>query len=132
MDRLKEKTISDMKLVVYRKRFGSILQSENYKGRKRRGGYDTYSITRNEKGWYITHIVIGGQCNSRGEPYLFENLNHDSINYPEALGDYMDFLWRYSKNKNKKWIQQKLNVLSQWICYVEKKSPESQFWRMLK
>lgn len=123
-----------MKMMIYRKRFGRVPTNSNtgWTGRKRIGSYDYYTIERNEKGWFITHIAINGQCNTRGEPYLFENLNHDSINYPEALGDYMDFLWRYSKNKSEKWMQQKLNVIAKWISEVEITSPESKFWRTLK
>lgn len=123
-----------MEMRIYRKRFGRVPTNSHsgYVGRKRQGSYDYYTIERNDKGWFIQHIAINGQCNSRGEPYLFDNLNHDSINYPESLGDYMDYLWRQSKNKNEKWIQQKLNVISDRISEVEIKSPESKFWRLLK
>ena len=121
-----------MDMKIYVKRFGSIPESDKYVGRKRRGHYDAYEIKRNQRGWYVGFLSIGGQCNTRGEPYLFENLNHDSVNYPESLGDYMDYLWRESKNKDERWIQQKLNVISKWISDVERTSPESKFWRFLK
>lgn len=121
-----------MKILIYRKRFSGIPKTDNYTGRKRRGRYDTYTIELNEKGWYVRFLAINGQCNKRGEHYLFKNLNQDSINYPEALGDYMEFLWEHSKKRNEKWIQQKLNVIAKWIRDVERTSPESKFWRLLK
>ena len=119
---------------VYKKRFGRVPTNSNtgWVGRKRQGSYDIYGIKRNEEGWHVEFISIGGQCNRRGEPYLFRNLAQDGINYPYSLGDYMEFLWNQSKNKNEKWIQQKLNVISKWICDVERTSPESKFWRSLK
>jgi len=113
---------------IYRRRFGRKSASE----RKIFGGYDTYEVEKNDSGWYISHISIGGQCNKRGEPYLFDNLNQDFINYPASLGDYMEYLWENSKNKDKKWLQRKINVLAKWISGVEKKTPTSPFWNGLK
>jgi len=121
-----------MDMKIYVKRRGRLVKLDEYVARKRRGSWDIYTIKRNEKGWYLEHIVINGQCNSRGEPFLFDNLNQDSVNYPEELGGYMDYLWTESKNKNEKWIQQKLNVISKWISDVERSSPESMFWRGFK
>jgi hypothetical protein len=37
--------------------------------------WDNYTVERTEKGWRIGHIAIGGECNSRGEPYLFDNFS---------------------------------------------------------
>ncbi|OQC16694.1 MAG: hypothetical protein BWX73_00604 [Lentisphaerae bacterium ADurb.Bin082] len=44
----------------------------------------------------MSPLSIDGDYDKRGHPCLFENLNHDSINYPQALGDYMEWLWEQS------------------------------------
>lgn len=93
---------------------------------------DAYEIRKTGKGWFVGHLAINGECNKSGEPYLFENLDHDSINYPEALGDYLEWIWDKSEGKNEEWIQERLNELSEWIKSVEKSSPSSDFWKEFK
>lgn len=54
--------------------------------------YDSYTIKKTTTGWYVEDDLFGqikGNCDKRGDPYLFENLNHDYVNYPEYLGGYM-------------------------------------------
>jgi hypothetical protein len=73
--------------------------------------------------------MIGGDCDTRGRPYLSKNLDHDSINYPAALGGYMDYLWRQAEvgSWTEKKIQPKLNILGRWITKVELASPKGIF-----
>ena len=77
-------------------------------------------------GWWIGFMLIAGKCDPRGHPYLFKNLDHDTINYPADLGGYMEFLWRQAKAK--KWtdkqIQPKINAIGRWISKVEGSSPK--------
>lgn len=94
--------------------------------------FDKYTIERTTNRWRISHIVIGGECNKRGEPYLFDNFNQDSINYPEELRGYMEYLWKRSKGKSDKWIQPKLNTLAKWVSKVESKSPKKGIWDSFK
>ena len=93
---------------------------------RRRGHSDTYRLRITDTGWWVGHIAIRGHCNSRGEPYLFENLDHDTVNYPHDLGGYMDFLWRQVKHQklNRQQIQAKLNILGRWMTKVETATPK--------
>ncbi|KKL94059.1 hypothetical protein LCGC14_1868490, partial [marine sediment metagenome] len=47
--------------------------------------WDEYKIKRVKSGWYIEHIVINGECDKSGEPFLFKNLRQDFISYPHNL-----------------------------------------------
>jgi hypothetical protein len=96
---------------------------------RRWGRTDTYQIERIATGWRVRHIMIGGDCDTKGHPYLFKNLDHDSINYPAALGGYMDYIWRQAQANGwrDKQIQPKLNVLGRWISKVELSSPKGIF-----
>jgi hypothetical protein len=80
-----------------------------------------------DAGWYINFMLIRGECDSMGHPYLFRILDHDDINYPADLGGYMEYLWR--KARAKKWterqVQPKLNILGRWISKTEESSPKS-------
>ena len=94
---------------------------------------DTYTIIRNERGWIVNHISIGGQCDKSGKPYFFENLDHDSINYPEELPGYLDWLWQQAEDEglSHEQVQDALNQLGTWISLCEKKSP-SGIWEGYK
>jgi hypothetical protein len=96
---------------------------------RRFGHTDTYRVQKTATGWHVHNIMIGGHCDSTGAPYLFQNLDHDSINYPAALGGYMNYLWRqaHSNSWTEKQIQPKLNVLGRWISKVELTSPKGIF-----
>jgi len=88
--------------------------------------HDRYSVEHTDDGWVIEHMTKDkGPCNPRGEPYLFEHLTHDSINYPVDLGGYMEWLWRQARERNmsEPVIQECLDVLAGWIETVEKASP---------
>ena len=60
---------------------------------RRWGHDDLYRMRRTKKGWEVKHTLIGGPCNRGGQPYLFENLEHDSIEYPCGLHTYIENLW---------------------------------------
>lgn len=93
---------------------------------RRWGHTDRCEITRVKNGWIIKKLMIGGKSNKRGEPYLKEILDHDSINYPEELPGYLEWLWDQAKEKglNHTEVQNSLNNLAEWINLCEKNSPE--------
>jgi len=97
---------------------------------RRWGHADSYTVDRTEGGWNIRFLSKGGECDKKGAPHLFENLVHDSINYPAALGGYMEWLWNQAKEKNMsdEKIQENLNLLGKWISEIEKRSPGG-IWR---
>ena len=92
---------------------------------RRWGHNDTYMVTITAKGWNISHIMIGGECDTKGAPYLYENLDHESINYPQSLPEYMDWLWQKAKEQKMTddQIQAELNQIGKWIQATEKASP---------
>ncbi len=92
---------------------------------RRWGHNDRYRIEKTGKGWNVDHISIGGDCNKRGEPKLFENLEHDSINYPADLGGYLEYLWDVAEDQNldEASIQRHLDSLGAWIQATEKAAP---------
>ena len=100
---------------------------------RRWGHEDRYTIVRNEKGWVISNISIGGQCDKAGRPYLFENLDHDSINYPEELPGYFDWLWQQAEEEglSHEQVQEALNQVGGWITLCERNSPRG-IWEGFK
>ena len=97
---------------------------------RRFGHDDCYTIKKTDKGWYIENEYYNGDCDTFGKPTLFDSLNHDSVNYPEALGDYLDYLWRESSYKDNDWIQEKLNELFEWVKEVEESTLKTPFWKV--
>ena len=90
---------------------------------RRWGHTERYKIIRTANGWQVQHIGIGGDCDKTGAPYLFKNLDHDSINYPEELGGYMEWLWDQSASMSEESIQAELDLIGEWIQTTEKASP---------
>ncbi len=60
-----------------------------------------------------------------GQPYLFENLEHDVIDYPHDLGQYMSWLWTKAEEEslNEEEIQASLDKFGEWISMVEASAP---------
>lgn len=101
---------------------------------RRWGHDDSYKLKRTKTGWELSHISISaGKCDKSGIPYLFENLNHDSINYPEGLPGYMAWLWEQAAEQGltHEKVQESLNELGDWISSCEKSSPKG-IWEAYK
>ncbi len=99
---------------------------------RRRESDNFCDIEKTSDGWVITATGLtteSGPCDSYGKPSLFDIFDHDSVNYPEELGGYMDFLWRHAEEKNmdNDEIQTHLNALGEWVSIVEKNSPTGIF-----
>lgn len=99
---------------------------------RRWGHDDNYAVERTADGWRIERSS-GGECDKKGEPYLSRNLDHDSINYPADLGEYMEWLWEQTEEQNmsEKEIQKALDALGEWISVVERNSPKG-VWEIFK
>jgi hypothetical protein len=93
---------------------------------RRWGHNDRYRIKRTSSGWDVSYIAIGGPCNKKGQPFLFENLDHDGINYPEELPGYMEWLWDQSQELGipHERVQEAINQLAEWVNLCEKNSPK--------
>lgn len=90
---------------------------------------DNYKVVRTATGWHVSHIAIGGPCDRTGAPYLFENLQQDSVNYPKHLGEYLEYLWNKADEEklSEEKIQEGLNEIAQWIAACEQASPDGIF-----
>ena len=92
---------------------------------KRWGHKDCYTIKRNIGGWHISFVSTQGQCDHGGDPYLFENLRHDSIGYPNTLESYMYSVWSRADNgATYKEVQEMLNKIAEWVSLCEESTPE--------
>jgi hypothetical protein len=98
------------------------------------GHADTYTLTRTARGWEVFFLGIGGICNKSGAPYLFENLEHDGIDYPQSLGDRLEFLWTQARERrmSARQVQQAFNSLAKWLRVVEYDIPGTNFWSRYK
>lgn len=94
------------------------------------GHPDTYKVKRTEDGWNISHIVIGGPCDKGGRPFLFENLRHDSIHFPEGLDGWLEWLWSQaaSKGLTHEQVQEGIQQLADWVSETEKNAPSGGVW----
>jgi len=96
---------------------------------KKWGHNNIYGIKITKTGWYVKYASISGDCNDRGEPYLFDIMDRDYIDYPEPLGDYFAYLWEMAQGKDQKWIQERLNELSRWLMTDVQFKLDDDFWK---
>ncbi len=96
---------------------------------RRWGHPDSYLLKKTNQGWFVHFQHHKGYCDKTGSPFLFKALDHDSINYPEALGGYMEWLWETASTENMgvNEIQEQLDILAEWISVTEKSSPKGFF-----
>ncbi|SDP78202.1 hypothetical protein [Desulforhopalus singaporensis] len=102
---------------------------------RRWGHTDTYKMKRIATGWHFSHasVHMSGNCDKDGTPFLYENLNHDSINYPEELPGYFEWLWDQAAERGltNKEVQDNLDALGEWVSLCEKNSPKG-IWESFK
>ena len=96
---------------------------------RRWGGIDVYKVVRIKTGWEFTNMSDGGKCAKTGRKHLYELLDHDSINYPEELPGYLEYLWEQANTQGltKEQVQESLNQLAEWVNLCERNSPEGIF-----
>lgn len=94
------------------------------------GHSEDYGFDRIATGWHLTFLTDSGDCDKTGAPYLFKNLDHDSINYPKDLGGYLEWLWNKADEQSMSDadIQQHLDEIGNWIQQVEMASPVGGVW----
>ena len=100
-------------------------------GRRRRWGHDdTYRLKRTEAGWSIRFISIGGPCDRGGRPYLYENLQHDSIAFPDNLPWWFEWLWDQARTQGltAEAVQGALDQLAAWLRSIEENAPREGVW----
>lgn len=92
---------------------------------KRWGHYDTYQLTRNLEGWYISYLVHKGQGGKNGEPILTYMLRHDNVSYPSDLSNLFEDIWYRAKEEglSKEKVQEMLDEVAEWASTLEKNYP---------
>jgi len=77
------------------------------------------------------NVHLSGECDKQGKPYLYTNLEQDMINYPAALGEYLDYLWEEAaaEKMSEEEIQAHLDMLGEWIKTVEMSTPTAGIWK---
>lgn len=90
-------------------------------------GYDSYTVQRKIYGWDVDH----NPSTKDGEGSLFDNLNHDSVFYPQkGISFALENLWKLADDGeiDFKELQRRLQEIADWISDVErnlrKKQPE--------
>jgi hypothetical protein len=94
---------------------------------RRWGHEDTYHVRRTTKGWTFRYMTPEKDSDMRGYPSLYELLDHDLINYPNKLPDYLESLWERAQEQGLAHdeIQKALSELADWVNVCEKSSPAS-------
>lgn len=96
----------------------------------RRWGHDEdYRLRRTQDGWDVTHLTTAVSCNKRGETGLYEQLDHDLINYPKELPDYLGWLWDRAAEDGltAEEVQAELDRLARWVKICEQNTPAGIF-----
>lgn len=90
------------------------------------GKTEPFTVKKTESGWHISHKMISGICDPAGEPVLFLSLHEEKISHPNDLGNYVEWLWHYSREKQlgHEQIQERLNELADWVGKCDAGSPE--------
>lgn len=90
---------------------------------------DDYILVRTSSGWRVNCNMYGGDCDKKGAPSLYESLEHDSINYPEDLGGYFEYLWEQASEEglSKVDVQTAFDSISRWVRLCEENSPAGIF-----
>lgn len=96
---------------------------------RRWGHKDSYTLTRTATGWDVSHLTYVGECNKSGQPTLLDSLKHDSINFPEDLGGYLEWVWERASEDGLTHdeVQEALDQLGEWISLCESSSPKGIF-----
>lgn len=97
---------------------------------RRWGHADTYTLKRTVDGWYVSFQSLEGPCDKGGRPFLFANLEHDLIEYPEGLSCRLEWLWNQAAEKGLTVDQVQVGVqqLAEWVTVVETSVPSGELW----
>lgn len=91
----------------------------------RRWGQASIKVERTTSGWSFRYLAVGGEGDQTGEPALSRCLDQPPIAYPSLLPVFMAELWDWANREN--WsderIQERLNVLAEWVSIVERSTP---------
>lgn len=94
---------------------------------RRWGHYDNYQLTRNEKGWHVSHLSYNAQGDKSAEDILKLVLGHDSVSFPVNIDSYMYSIWQRAQDEglDHDQVQGLLNELANWISQTELSAPRN-------
>ncbi|SCN42202.1 hypothetical protein [Bacillus wiedmannii] len=92
---------------------------------RRWGHDDRYTLIRNEEGWHVSHQTYAGQSGRDALQVLIPSLRHDSIKFPNQLGDVMVDIWNQAAEYGlpHEEVQSMLNEVAVWINATERTYP---------
>jgi hypothetical protein len=101
---------------------------------RRWGHPDRYRVKRTASGWifgYMQELPTGrdGRVAGKNGTGLFHLLDHDSINYPEELPGYFEWLWEQAAERGltHDGVQEAVSQLAEWVSLCERESPAGVF-----
>jgi len=101
---------------------------------RRWGHNDRYRLTRTKTGWVVAsfqEVPVGrdGRVGRKAGTGLFHLLDHDSINYPEELPGYLDWLWERAAEDglSHEVVQEAVTELANWVSACERATPKGVF-----
>lgn len=94
---------------------------------RRWGHYDSYEITRTQKGWNIKVVGMLYVCNKDASDGLNELLEHDGVCYPKNINMFFAWLWDRAAEDglNRAEVQRAIKQLGSWISDCEQHAPRS-------
>lgn len=101
---------------------------------RRWGHYDSYSIERISSGWKFSGMADynSGECDKKGQPFLYQTLDHDFISYPYNLGQLLEWLWnKAAEGLSESDVQKAFEDIAEWISICEKNVPRGVFEDLL-
>ena len=102
--------------------------------RTRRWGHpDQYRLTRIKSGWRLAGPPwSSGDCDKGGRPFLFTSLDHDAVDYPANLAEWLDWLWHQAAGGlTEAEVQKGFDTLGHWLQLVETSKPSGGLWQGL-
>lgn len=97
---------------------------------KHRGHYDYYFMTRTQHGWNFQEgpEANSAECGKDGRPDLYDALDHDTVCYPNQIGEYFEYLWEQaSQGLTDQKVQECFDMLGDWISSCEMNAPRGIF-----
>jgi hypothetical protein len=96
----------------------------------RRWGHDeSMTFTKTKKGWHIPkkNLSVQENCDKTGSPCFFEQLEHDGVQYPHAIGMFFEWLWdeHDAGSLSEQQVQEGFDGISKWLKLVEEQAPSS-------
>lgn len=68
-------------------------------------------------------MVHSGDCDLKGEPYLYRNFRQDFVSYPNNLPNILEILWNHADELTENELQEKTKDIAEWVSVCERAHP---------